>query len=73
MVSAQNTGGLWKCYAPPLHIVEQFYTRNGIPIEEDESWEGVDLYGLRKGDDAHRYYIERDFETLNLITNLLAP
>jgi hypothetical protein len=64
--TAQNTGGLWKCYAPPLHIVEQFYTRNGIPIEEDESWEGIDLYGLRKGDDAHRYYIERDFETLNL-------
>jgi hypothetical protein len=63
---AQNTGGLQKCYAPPLHIVEQFYTKNGIPIEEDRSWEGIDLYGLRKGDDAHRYYIEKDFETLNL-------
>jgi hypothetical protein len=63
---AHNTGGLWKCYAPPLHIVEQFYTKNGIPIEEDASWEGIDLYGLRKGDAAHRYYIEEGFETLNL-------
>jgi hypothetical protein len=63
---AQNTGGLQKCYAPPLHIVEQFYTKNGVPIEEDLSWEGIDPYGLRKGDAAHRYYIEEDFETLNL-------
>jgi hypothetical protein len=66
---AQNTGGIWKCYAPPLHIVEQFYTENGIPIEEDESWDGTDLYGLRKGDDKHQYYIQKDFETMNLHFN----
>jgi hypothetical protein len=67
---AQTTGGgLYKCYAPPLHIVEQFYTKNGIPIEEDESWDGIDLYGLRTGDAAHRYYIEPGFKTLNLHFN----
>jgi hypothetical protein len=65
----QNTGGLFKCFAPPLHIVEQFYTDNGIPIEEDQSWDGVDLYGLRTGDDAHSYYIEKDFVTINLHFN----
>jgi hypothetical protein len=63
---AQNTGGLYKSFAPPLHIVEQFYTKNGIPIEEDASWEGINLYDLRTGDDAHRLYIAKGHETLNL-------
>jgi hypothetical protein len=57
---------MWKSYAVPLHIVEQFYTKNGIPIEEDASWEGIDPYGLRIGDDEHRYYIAKGHQTLNL-------
>ncbi|MDR3261588.1 MAG: RagB/SusD family nutrient uptake outer membrane protein [Tannerella sp.] len=59
---------LLMCYAPPLHIVEQFYTKNGIPIEEDGEWDGVDLYGLRTRttDDEHQYYILKNFPTANL-------
>jgi hypothetical protein len=49
-----------------LHIVEQFYTKNGIPIEEDASWEDVDPYELDFGDDDHRFYIEKDYQTINL-------
>ncbi len=43
-MSGQGTGGLRKCYAPPLRIVEQFYTENGVPIEEDK--DGVGVYRM---------------------------
>ena len=55
-----------KTYAPPLHIVEQFYTSNGVPIEEDKAWAGIDLYALRTGDEAHKYYITPGEQTMNL-------
>ena len=32
-----------KSHAPTLNMVETFYTRNGVPIDEDISWE----YGNR--------------------------
>lgn len=62
----QNEGYIMKCYAPPLRIAEQFYTKNGIPIEEDKDWAGIDIYGLRTGDAEHKYYIKQGFETMNL-------
>ena len=46
--------------------MKQYYTKNGVPIEEDKEWVDRDLYALRKGDDAHRYYIEPNFSTINL-------
>ena len=61
-----QTGTLPKTYAPPLHIVEQFYTKNGVPIEEDKDWEAVDLYELRTGDNEHRLYIAQNQQTMNL-------
>ena len=55
-----------KNFAPPLHIVEQFYTKNGVPIEEDKDWINVDLYELRTGDEDHSLYIARNEQTMNL-------
>ncbi len=46
----QNGGAGWFCYAPTLRVIEQFYTKNGIPITEDKEWGNVNLYGLNKGD-----------------------
>ena len=57
---------LQKNYAPPLHIVEQFYTKNGVPIEEDKEWVGIDRYALRTGDEEHSLYISRNEQTMNL-------
>ncbi len=61
-----NTGNLYLCYAPTMRVVEQFYSKNGVPIDEDKEWQGVDYFGRRKGDDSHKYYIQKDFETINL-------
>jgi hypothetical protein len=56
-------------YAVPLHIVEQFYTENGVPIEEDKDWIGVDKYSLQAGDIAHQYYIEQGEKTMRMHFN----
>ncbi|MDR2039002.1 MAG: RagB/SusD family nutrient uptake outer membrane protein [Bacteroidales bacterium] len=65
----QGTGGIHNNYAPPLHIVEQFYTKNGVPIEEDKDWVGVEIYKLRMGDEDHKLYIAQNQETMNLHFN----
>jgi hypothetical protein len=52
--------------APPLKIAEMYYTNHGIPIEEDKDWQGVDLFSLRNGTDAERYYIKKDYTTIQL-------
>jgi hypothetical protein len=54
------------CWAPPLHIVEQFYTKNGVPIEEDKDWAGLDPMELRTATEAERLYIKPSQQTLQL-------
>jgi hypothetical protein len=51
---------------PPIKIAEMFYTKNGVPIEEDREWTGIDLFGLRKGDEANKLFIRKDYTTINL-------
>lgn len=41
----------------PLHTVELFYTKNGVPIDEDKEFDYSNRYKLRVGDAEHRYYI----------------
>lgn len=64
--SNQNTGNIGKNYAPPLNIVEQFYTKNGISIEEDKEWAGVDPMEIKTSDASQKYYIEEGFQTIRL-------
>ena len=47
----------------PLHIVDLFYSNNGIPLNEDKEWTEGDKYTtrfetLRTGDERHRYLIQ---------------
>jgi hypothetical protein len=62
----QNGGGHHRTYAPTLQVVDQFYTRNGIPIEDDKQWEGVDPFDLRVAQAADKYYIKEGFRTIQL-------
>ena len=50
----------------PLKIAEQFYTRNGLPLNFDRDRQGVDELALRDGDEAHAYYIEQGYTTAQL-------
>src|SRR5690606_19562141 len=62
-------GHLILSYAPTLRMVEQFYTENGLPIEEDIEWLDLDLFGLQTGDKNHKFYIKENYETINLHFN----
>lgn len=60
------SGHTTRSWSPTLNTVKQFYTKNGVPIEEDKEWLDRDLYALRKGDNAHRFYIEPNYTTISL-------
>jgi hypothetical protein len=66
---AHASGGVLPSYAPPLGIIEQFYSRNGVPVDEDKEWKDVNKYGFRKGDADHKYYIKEGYNTMNLHFN----
>lgn len=64
-----QNGHIYQTNAPTLRVVEQFYTENGVPVEEDKDWVDMDLFELKKGNEEHKYYIEENFETINLHFN----
>lgn len=53
-------------YAITLNTVEKFYTKNGIPIDEDKTWDYSKRYEVRTGDETHKYYIQKGEETAAL-------
>jgi starch-binding outer membrane protein, SusD/RagB family len=52
-----------------LATVEKFYSKNGVPINEDPDFDYANRYSLRTGDDAHRYYIQKGEQTAALNFN----
>lgn len=47
----------------PLSTVELFYSKNGVPIEEDVTYDYSNRYSLRTGDEENRYYIQKGEQT----------
>jgi hypothetical protein len=60
---------MYGCLNPPIKIAEMYYTDHGVPIDEDKDWQGVDPFALRKGTDMERYYIKKDYTTIQLHFN----
>lgn len=50
----------------PLSTVEQFYSRNGVPINEDVSYPYATRYNIREGDEAHNLFIAKGEKTAAL-------
>ena len=53
-------------HAPTLRIAEQYYSKNGVPIDEDIEWEYANRYNLATAQSNHRYYIAEGEETAAL-------
>lgn len=51
---------------PPISVVERFYTKNGVPIEEDVTWDYNNRYDLRKATTDEKYLIREGFTTAKL-------
>jgi hypothetical protein len=48
--------------APPLKIADMFYSKNGVPIEEDMTW-NVNQPAIKAGTAADQRYIKLNYET----------
>lgn len=50
-----------------LKVAEQYYTMNGVPIDEDPSWNYTKRYEMRRDTGTyHKYYISKGEITANL-------
>lgn len=53
--------------APPIHIAEMFYSANGVPIDEDKTYDYANRFTrIRKGTEQEQFYIKKDYETVQL-------
>lgn len=55
--------------SPPLKIAEMFYSANGVPINEDKTWDYAGRYNLRVSGDADRLYVHKGYTTIGLHFN----
>ena len=62
---AMALGG-YKFIGVPLKVAEQFYTKHGLPINNDREWTGVNELTLREGDADNAYYIKEGYTTVQL-------
>lgn len=57
---------VWTSLAPPLKIAEQFYSKNGVPINEDVNYPYQNRFNFRVGDQGHKYYVKEGETTIQL-------
>lgn len=55
--------GVW---GAPIKIAKMFYTKNGVPIDEDNTLNFANIEELRTATNAERFYIEPGFVTSRL-------
>lgn len=58
--------GVGTSLGPTLKLAEYFYTKNGVPIEEDKDWNYDNRYGLRTATAEDVHYIKEGYETVEL-------
>lgn len=56
-------------FAVPLSMAELFYTKNGIPIEEDKTWDYAGRNTLTAGTAATKFYIQPSYSTVKFHFN----
>lgn len=68
-VSGSITTGHHAEYAPTLKMAELFYTKHGVPIDEDKSWDYNARYDLDTATGEDKFYIEPGYVTASLNFN----
>lgn len=61
-----SSGNPQGVYSPTLKIAELFYTKHGVPIDEDVTWDYAGRYNLRTATEAEKYYIKTGEQTAAL-------
>lgn len=52
--------------APSLKMVHMFYSKNGIPINEDKEWDYNNRFELREAGEADKYNLIKGYTTVKL-------
>jgi hypothetical protein len=65
----QDNPGMRQYFGPPLKIAEMFYSDNGVPIAEDNSWGYNTRYNLRVSAADERLYVREGTVTARLHFN----
>ena len=52
--------------APPIKMAELFYTKNGIPITEDKTWDYAGRYQLKTSTGDDTFYVKKNEQTVKL-------
>ncbi len=61
-VNANTLGNM----APPIKIAEQFYSKNGVPINEDVMYDYAGRFDLREADATDKYHLQIGYTTVGL-------
>ena len=61
-----NSGGFPAFFGLPIKIARMFYSKNGVPLEEDKTRDINNLYELRTATAADELYIRRGRTTVDL-------
>ncbi|MCH5685296.1 RagB/SusD family nutrient uptake outer membrane protein [Niabella sp. W65] len=56
-------------FSVPIATTDLFYTKNGVPINEDLSFDYANRYTTQAGDDANKNYIKLGYETAKMNFN----
>src|SRR5690606_14527035 len=59
----RNHDGMQGRYGPPLNTVNLFYTKNGVPIDEDTGWDYNGRFDLKVASAADKYNIKQGYTT----------
>ena len=68
-VSAEIDERTRKNWAPTLRMAELYYSENGVPIEDDKTYNYSERFELGVASEAHRYYVKPGYTTVQLHFN----
>lgn len=66
LYSSDKQSGAMSTFGVPLKIAEQFYTKNGVPIDEDVTWDYNTRYTTRTATTADRLSLKPGYVTAGL-------
>ena len=65
-VPRESVNSYW---APTMRIAEMFYSENGVPIEEDNSYDYTNRFSVGVADATQEHYVRIGYETAKLHLN----
>lgn len=66
LIATNLTGGTTGYVSPTMKIAEMFYTKNGIPIDEDPEWDYPNRYSLKVAKDEDKINLINGYTTAAL-------